>query len=164
MFALPSGEVRITGALTDRAYRIETLVSQLSFSFAGSNATQQQQQLEYLVVNRTDSTVCLVGGRCIWVVDIPRNAAVAAQRSANTARASRVLEHFLETREHIDVLRVEWHPLSPSHLAVLTSDNTLRYVMLIGQHDTRPTLQAAAAQTMSISLMLMMLIWLSLLL
>ena len=85
--------------------------------------------------------LCAVGGRCVWVVDIPR-----AVPSRST-RQLRVLEHFLETREHVEILRVQWHPLSPSHLAILTSDNTLRYA-----DRSMPSMQLLASTHQSLSL------------
>jgi hypothetical protein len=120
VFARPNGELRITGSLVSgEQQRIENLTtSELSFSYDFKR--KSDNKLEYIVPNRSDSTICLVGGRCIWIVDIPRGL-------GRSSRALRVLEHFLETREHIEILRVQWHPLSPSHLAILTSDNTLRY-------------------------------------
>jgi hypothetical protein len=62
-----------------------------------------------------------------FVVELPSSKfelQVASKRSSLVCRSSVVGEHFHATA-HVNIVQVAWHPRSPTHLMVLTSDQRL---------------------------------------
>jgi len=80
-----------------------------------------------LILSYTCRYLCVVGINNCTIVELSSRANAELGKDQDTqCRTFSVGDFFHSTHPSITILQVSWHPFSDHHLAILTSDNTLR--------------------------------------